>query len=790
MRPFAVLLMWCFAAVIGEAVAAPPVVIAPSARIEPTKPQSFTVTLTPEMLQRKLALSLLARLDSPGLGGSTYSMQVRVNGKAVDFARLLNKLLETEMLSGLQLSWYGQGAWRVAYSPDYEAANRADHPACLVGGHAYDFVLQVADLLKAGENQIEIRHSEGLIKNALVIKDLALVDEPARVVVPDPAAIDPKAPLPVIAPKPVGKVAFGVQCGADGGLKVTSGKVTFEVRSSFSYPNAGWNVLGAGAQWPVAVAVAPRGDETVVTAQCAAYRLRRVVKRLGDHLAVSDELTNLTAGDLHVSVKHSIVTAGLTEGEVYLRGLKSRIMQGNDSGGDNPTVYVRSGKDGLGIVAEDDVLRAQCSQVATKEPAEAGLVDHYFMLPARGKYTLRWSLYPTPEGDYFDFVNAIRRNWGTNFTVPGEFAFAPHPTVEKEQVPDLGAWVRNAGLKIVSLQIPMPEPGVLSHGLAFLREKAEQARLKDQADRLRAAAPGLKVLQYLHVYITRLDEAVEAYKDARHLGADGKQLSYAAGSWKPTFWLFLPTTTNAYGREMNKTFDLVCDELGFDGVYWDELAYSRTDVAYGVHDGHSAMPNMETLTVQERVALTPLYCQDYQVQQARRVLDAGKILIGNGQPRTETMTKLHFPRFVEAWQPASLRTAHLYCPLGLSSPDRLRTEEDIVPSVRSHLENGGLWYYYYNQSLVKLTHPTVTQRMFPFTPIELHQGYLIGKERILTGRSGLFGWNDQSKHRVYVYGKDGREVEGFVAPARTIKGSNFTELRLPAGAVAVIERVQ
>jgi hypothetical protein len=239
---------------------------------------------------------------------------------------------------------------------------------------------------------------------------------------------------------------------------------------------------------------------------------------------------------------------------------------------------------------------------------------------------------------------------------------------------------------------------------------------------------------------------------------------------------------------MNRTFDLVLDGLGFDGVYWDELAYSRDEMAYGMEDGHSALPDLKTMTVAQKVALTPLYCQAYQVQQARRVLNAGKVLIGNGQPVTETMTQIHFPRFVEAWNASNLRFAHLYCPLGLSSPDRVESEEDIVPSIRAHLENGGLWYYYCGWNRVTLTHPTAAAHLYPFTPVELHQGYLIGRERILTARSGIFGWNDRSRHRVFVYGRDGKAIEAFTAPTRTVKGCTYTELRLPPGALGIIER--
>jgi hypothetical protein len=768
--------------------------VAVEARIVSARSQTFTVTLAPAMIERKLALSLAARLDSPTLGGSTFSMQIAVNGKPVELGRLLNKPLETEMLNGLKLDWFGTGAWRVVYSPDYQAGNREDNPNCLVGGHAYEFTLDLAGLLRAGANEITIRHSEGLINNDLVLKDVALGDAPPRVASLEPRE-DPNAPLKRIAPRDASRVDYRVKILPHGGLAVGFGQHAFTVNSGFSYPNAGWNTLSPSRRsgeeeiWQPRWPPTGSGDSLQVAARGRSYRLVRTITRRRDHLAISDKFTNLTPADLHLSLKHMISTAGLKQSEVFVHGLRSRIGQGNDAGGDNPTVFVRAGGDGLGLVAEDDVFRAQSMQQATASPAEAGLADNYFMLGPGETYEVRWSIYPVPEGDYFDFVNAVRRNWGTNFTIPGPFAFAPHPSVERDQTPDPRSWLRHAGLGIVSLQIPMPEPMVLAHGLAFLKEPAEQQRLKEQADRLRAAVPRVKVLQYLHVYITRLDDAVRTYHDAAHLGPDGKQMTYDAGNWKPTFWLFLPTTENAYGREMNKTFDLVLDRLGFDGVYWDELAVSAQPIAHRVSDGHTAVANMQTMTIQEKVALAPLYCQGYQVQQVRRVLTAGKILIGNGEPVTQTMTRLHFPRFVEAWRPENLRNAHLYCPLGLSSPDRVRGEDDIVPSIRSHLLNGGLWYYYCGWNAVRLTRPSPAVHLFPFTPVELHEGYLIGRERILTAKSGLFGWGDNSPVRVCVFTCDGKEVTDFKAPRHKIEGKSYTELRLPQGGIGIIERV-
>ncbi|HIE09621.1 MAG TPA: hypothetical protein EYP65_07200 [Armatimonadetes bacterium] len=72
---------------------------------------------------------------------------------------------------------------------------------------------------------------------------------------------------------------------------------------------------------------------------------------------------------------------------------------------------------------------------------------------------------------------------------------------------------------------------------------------------------------------------------------------------------------------------------------------------------------------------------------------------------------------------------------------------------------------------------------------------LIGEERIITNRSGLFGFGDCSKHVVYIYGPDGRRVarpeniEGLAFCTLERGGQTHTELRLPLRFMAVIERV-
>jgi hypothetical protein len=113
----------------------------------------------------------------------------------------------------------------------------------------------------------------------------------------------------------------------------------------------------------------------------------------------------------------------------------------------------------------------------------------------------------------------------------------------------------------------------------------------------------------------------------------------------------------------------------------------------------------------------------------------------------------------QPWCSQSMASGHLTSPIALgisaSDPtynttgvDSMYGRQHIAQAVNKYaimcLTNGELMYYY------SAYIPTsgagsgaygITNYMFPFTPVELHAGYLIGKEKILTCKSGTFYWS-------------------------------------------------
>ena len=103
------------------------------------------------------------------------------------------------------------------------------------------------------------------------------------------------------------------------------------------------------------------------------------------------------------------------------------------------------------------------------------------------------------------------------------------------------------------------------------------------------------------------------------------------------------------------------------------------------------------------------------------------------------------------------------------------------------LDFGGLYCVYVTRKVYP-EYPTMTKWMYPFTPVELHKGYLIGEERIITKNSGLFGWGDNSDFEAVVFGTDGQVTDRYPVKKVMLDGKTYAEVRIPGNCAAVIIR--
>jgi hypothetical protein len=171
-----------------------------------------------------------------------------------------------------------------------------------------------------------------------------------------------------------------------------------------------------------------------------------------------------------------------------------------------------------------------------------------------------------------------------------------------------------------------------------------------------------------------------------------------------------------------------------------------------------------------------------QQQYAGYILKKGGVFLANAQPVTRRMQRLRFPRFVETPVTWSGFHAALFSPLAYGNNPPTADDAALFQFVRARVECAVLTHI---GGMPKLTRPCATARMFPFTPVDIRPGVLWGKERIITTKSGAFGWDEPFKARLFVYDKD-----GVLAEAAPAVGS-FTQkphVAVPEQGMAILER--
>jgi len=413
-----------------------------------------------------------------------------------------------------------------------------------------------------------------------------------------------------------------------------------------------------------------------------------------------------------------------------------------------------------------------------------GVADSYFALKTGTTYTAEWAIVPTDKPDYWRFINAARRLMDANFTIDGGFCFfRADPWMAKAWTDEQTRnFIEFKDAKYVCANIYRAK-GQYTHGTFF--QQVDHERYIREFKRRRRLVPGVRNLVYFHCFIDPLDDSPQRYADARVLCPDGSQADYGT----PEYRIFFPTETNSYGPAIAKNVDLILDKIGAEGVYWDEHEYS----AYRYHDGEpwdgvSCDVDPKTMTISRLKSSVTLLSENWRVAMAKRILAHGP-LIGNGVPYTKAMATLKFPCFTETGAITNCASNHLYSPIALGDHLTERSEEDAYGVMLGALDYGCV-YHWYNDVNVIPTHHHLTRYMYPITPMELHAGYIIGKERIITKTSGLFSWGDASEHEVHVFDHTGREVENTEVPLVRRDGNTYREVRLAEDWSAAVVRTQ
>lgn len=628
---------------------------------------------------------------------------------------------------------------------------------------------------------------------------------------------------------PVSTVSFT----GDGGFIIHTGNRGFASGSSFSCLGGGWYRIGSGTPSPGKVVnwkIHPSRqteDEWEGTAQTSQFSLHRVIHVKDHRVQVEDMLTNLSDKDLGWMIRNELAVPvdNSSVPAIHLGGdnrqdpsiIYTRILKDDErtTGIDcwrpaNPTAFIPLPEAGIGLLIEDDVTRVHSFtywRQPTPTSMTVGFRDENFALPPGGKYTIRWAAYITPgkEATYYDFINQVRADRSLNdLRVPGPtvwstFMNVMHKMTDEEIASRLhksGAWAVATSLngwidpKSVEFRTDLTKkvqigfgPGVLDPEYADLRKSWAL-----NSDRIHKLAPDVKLIHYFHTFLYDPQRDPDSFKDSWVTRRDGTRavLDWGGLDLTPSAQVY-PTLTNTVGRGMLKVLDEMIGPMKGNGIYFDEVNYPTGigwmdffPCTYNAWDGYSAILDPETFAITQKCGYLELLSADFKKMLFKKITQKRLIMLGNGEPETWWEDGLKIPRHTECRTDPYPRAyeSHLYSPIAL-------VEDRSFKHTLEMLKYGVV------DCFVRLEDPDLAQqehiiKSFPLTVQEIHSGWLLGKERIITMVSGVYSWYESTRARIYEFGADGR-----LSTTREAASSSGTfDVKIPADGLVIIERIR
>ena len=706
-------------------------------------------------------LSMKARLNSSRLNGYASALKISVNGKEVAGDKLYNRPLTVENKKGVPISFYDKLGFVVPYTgpDDFYSGNQKGTWLQWFKEHVnlHDFEFDISFAAREGENEIEISNNHKT--SELSLKDVKISLKAPRVVKKRREA--PTGPLPLVRPRGKHKIDYAV-LSRENPLRLKLGAKNWEVKSQFSTPDGKW-VSGSNQY----------------------FSHRRILELKDEAAIVNDVFANLTDEPLPLMQRHEIVISGECR-KFFINGLEA-IPSNEKSQSFNASSFGASKEGGIGMFPLNKEFQVHAENYISGNDA-IGLCDQSYVLPPKATATQRFAVIPVASGDYWDFMNPLRRLVGANFRVDGPmgtFMSVNNQLWWTDEKLKARVTTRNVEIFLVDTGLVLP------HGSTYA-STGKIPFIEDTLKRLRRLFPDKKLILYLHTQIEKAKDAERLFPGARVMNKNGSPAFYGI----PESKLFLCIEGNSYSKMIEDKIRHYLS-MDIDGFFWDEMAASGVKYHYGEPwDGCSGDISLKTHRLERLKSSVPLLQMPWHVKMIEQFKKKGKIVFVNGRTYGE-LQSFKLPVLVETAKITNCANTNAWSPIQSGDyTNHRKTQLEFYKAMVQGLDCGCVFadwplappYDVNGYPDNTEDYHTLTDHLFPFTPVELHRGYVIGEERIITKESGLFGWNDASEHEVHVYDETGHEKKDFKAIQKTIDGANYTEVRLPEDWSAAIIR--
>lgn len=527
------------------------------------------------------------------------------------------------------------------------------------------------------------------------------------------------------------------------------------------------------------------------------YVLKRTISIENGRIHISDTLTNKVKEDIGIYFRYLVSYPELLKNEKFYLGGQSVDKESGISA--NPTVFIAGEKSSIGILAADDIFRVQLDMSKTGNIIT--MEDKHLGLRPDESYSVKRVIYPLATTKYFDFVNSVRRDLNLNFRIDGPFYFGEHiPVGMNVSIAVLHPWFE------------------YYDGLKLSRDEYK-AMMQKKINSLRQAHPEIKILASMETNLITLDKNKIAngdklpftgktgegeygyvlskeqgeiiakseyskYSDSLLRTREGQIIADTYYPHEPYLQLLVQLEKGNYRyKNMLEQIDFLIKDVGFDGIYCDqfdggggEYLSSTGRCSFDSWDGH-------TVDLDEKGNIARKY-KDFAITgiSARKdiiehVLNQSKTFVANSQPTSGITNQLHSFRFHEMENDSTIKNFILSREkppvlrfqaksqlsgspiiLGLRPQNYTKDQNEmariLTRGIITALKHGLLYYYYGNKGKGAGGYGPVNH-MFPFTPVELNEGFLIGKERIITCVSGKYFWPDKKKPACFLFDETG-----------------------------------
>jgi len=609
-----------------------------------------------------------------------------------------------------------------------------------------------------------------------------------------------------------------IEAAASGALQLKSNGETVFMDSFFSYPSKPsmkFNALGKNdsanaANWQVKVI--PGSNFLTITARTFDFEITRKITSCDNKFYIHDKIKNISAKNAGLAFFERFSGNDLQKKQVRLAGQSDIRGTVDLLGSSNPTVFLAGKKSAWGVVYNDTLSRAQLQMRSLNGCYEAGSIG---CGAKPGDVIEReFVIYSINSKQYFDFINQVRRDWGmNNHTIEGGLGFSnrgPQPP-KMSRFASIYPWFefcyygnnsdhdgallsREEFLKRVQKQLKVLRSkrsdviifaNIENNLVPFDCRKYDWGKqIRRRGVKEARNAPGIKYGLFLSKELTAKLDAATPLKDSIIRSADGRAMIDNMYPADPVINLMVqPEIGNYRFKQMIEQIDFLMDKVGVNGIYIDQFQpYIIGGFSEDRWDGRTVELAADGSIKRYRYSYA-LTGASARAAIIKHVTDKGGQVLTNGQSMSreeQPLKRLAFqemendsinPLLFMDEKPPEFRwqsVSHLGCPLALGLRPRRyidvtkrpnRAAEVQTKGVITALRNGLLYYVYIYDINADGKSDSgsfdMFERMFPFTPVELNEGFVVGKERVITAVSRKFSVGGKQKPRCTHYNKRG-----------------------------------